>query len=207
MSDNQQSRQAVTKPMQHEHVAGHSHPPANAHPAPAIAQDGNGNGKAMRKRHVALIVFMILAVCGGGYGVKYYLHARQYEDTDDAFVDGSVVQVASRIAGQIVSVEVDDNQDLAAGAVLVRIDPRDFEVRLDQAKAAKHLAEAEAARRQADLQTYESLDSRTVSQQQLYTARALYQARRPACSRPMPPCARPNWTSPTQSSAPPPAAA
>jgi membrane fusion protein (multidrug efflux system) len=64
--------------------------------------------------------------------------------TDDAQVDGHLVPMSSKIYGEIAQVRVDDNQAVRAGQVLVRIDPRDYQARVDQAKAALALAESQA---------------------------------------------------------------
>jgi membrane fusion protein (multidrug efflux system) len=65
------------------------------------------------------------------------------ESTDDAQIDAHVTQVSARVAGTIVKVSVDDNQIVDAGAVLVELDPRDYQVAADKARA--ELADAEAA--------------------------------------------------------------
>ncbi len=71
-----------------------------------------------------------------------YYHNRV--STDDAQVDGHVVPIASKIYGTVAEVLIKDNQQVKAGQVLVRIDPRDYQARLDQAQAALSLAEAQA---------------------------------------------------------------
>ncbi|MFN7914762.1 MAG: HlyD family secretion protein [Vicinamibacterales bacterium] len=65
------------------------------------------------------------------------------ETTDDAQVDAHMTQVASRVGGTVLRVPVNDNQQVEAGTVLVEIDPRDYQVAVDKAKA--ELADAEAA--------------------------------------------------------------
>jgi membrane fusion protein (multidrug efflux system) len=65
------------------------------------------------------------------------------ETTDDAQVDAHVTQIAARVGGNVLKVNVEDNRPVDAGAVLVEIDPRDYEVAVDKARAA--LADAEAA--------------------------------------------------------------
>jgi membrane fusion protein (multidrug efflux system) len=72
------------------------------------------------------------------------LHYYNRVSTDDAQVDGHIVPMASKIYGEIAEVRVDDNQAVKAGQVLVRIDPRDYQARVDQAKAALALAESQA---------------------------------------------------------------
>ena len=68
---------------------------------------------------------------------------RGRESTDDAQVDAHVTQVAARVGGTVLKVHVEDNREVAAGAVLLELDPRDYQVALERARAA--LADAEAA--------------------------------------------------------------
>lgn len=75
-------------------------------------------------------------------GVFVYYHDR--ESTDDAQVDGHITPMASKVYGRVAQVLVEDNQPVKAGQVLVKIDPRDYQAALDQAKAALLLAESEA---------------------------------------------------------------
>lgn len=72
------------------------------------------------------------------------MHFYGRESTDDAQVDGHIVPVASKIYGNVLEVLVDDNQAVKAGQVLARIDPRDYQARVDQARAALALAESQA---------------------------------------------------------------
>ena len=85
----------------------------------------------------------IAAGIAAAAGVMGWLHVFQYETTDDAFVDARTVAVSSQITGAIIDLPVTDNQIVNADAVLVRIDPRDYETALAQAKA--QVAQAEAA--------------------------------------------------------------
>src|SRR5216684_2938261 len=75
-------------------------------------------------------------------GLFLYYHNR--ETTDDAQVDGHITPMASKVYGRVAQVLVEDNQPVKAGQVLVKIDPRDYQASLDQAKAALALAESEA---------------------------------------------------------------
>ena len=81
----------------------------------------------------------IIAVIGAAI---WYWIASGYESTDDAQVDAHVTQIAARVGGTVEGVPVADNQQVNAGDVLVNIDPRDFQVALDKARA--ELADAEA---------------------------------------------------------------
>lgn len=89
------------------------------------------------------------AVLGGGVvllavalGFYWYLGGR--ESTDDAQVDGHLNPVSAKISGNVLEVLVNDNQAVKAGQVLVRIDPRDLQARVDQLRAALDLATAQA---------------------------------------------------------------
>src|SRR5256714_4437143 len=93
--------------------------------------------------------------------VAYY-HNR--ESTDDAQVDGHITPIASKIYGRVAEVLVNDNEAVKAGQVLVKIDPRDYQASLDQAKAALALAESDAAAAGVDVpRTRETVASGTSS--------------------------------------------
>jgi membrane fusion protein (multidrug efflux system) len=87
-----------------------------------------------------LIGVVLLLVVGGG---AWWLLTRGHESTDDAQVDAHMTQIAARVTGTVLRVAVDDNQTVEAGTVLVEIDPRDYQVALDKARA--ELADAEAS--------------------------------------------------------------
>ncbi len=102
------------------------------------------------KRHpyasTAVGAVLLLVVAGA---VLWWLHARQYESTDDAFIDARTVTVAAEISGRITDVAVTDNQPVEAGAVLLRIDDSDYQASLKQAQAGVVAARAEIADVQA----------------------------------------------------------
>src|SRR5256886_15934512 len=75
-------------------------------------------------------------------GLFLYYHNR--ETTDDAQVDGHITPMASKVYGRVAQVLVDDNQAVEAGQVLGKIDARDFQAAVDQAKASLALAESGA---------------------------------------------------------------
>lgn len=89
-----------------------------------------------------------LAILGGVVliaalvGLFLYYHNR--ESTDDAQIDGHITPIAAKIYGRVAEVLVKDNQTVKAGQELVKIDPRDYQAAVDQAKAALELAESEA---------------------------------------------------------------
>jgi membrane fusion protein (multidrug efflux system) len=84
------------------------------------------------------IVVLLLAI-----GIGWYFYSSRYEDTDDAQVDGHLTPVSARVDGTIQAVSVDDNQSVHSGTVLVVLDPRDYQVSVDQAKAQYDQATAQ----------------------------------------------------------------
>jgi membrane fusion protein (multidrug efflux system) len=73
-------------------------------------------------------------------GIAWWLYARQFESTDDAFIDGHAVQMAPKIAGYVTQLNIVDNELVHKGDVLLEIDPRDYQVALDVAKASEAAA-------------------------------------------------------------------
>lgn len=101
-------------------------------------------------------------VLAGIVGLFFYFHNR--ESTDDAQVDGHITPMASKVYGRVAQVLVDDNQAVKTGQVLVKIDPRDYQAALDQAKASLALAEDEARSAGVDVpRTRENVESGTSS--------------------------------------------
>jgi len=115
-------------------------------------------------------------VVAGVLTVAVILHYYNRVGTDDAQVDGHLVPISSKIYGEVAEVRVDDNQPVKAGQVLVRIDPRDYQARVDQAKAALALAESQAQAAQVSVPlTQETTRSYTSSADaQLANAQAEY---------------------------------
>ena len=96
--------------------------------------------KRSHTRRNIIIGVIVLVVLVGGLFLWRYLGT--YESTDDAQVDAHLYPVSARVSGYVTKVNVDDNQYVQKGAVLVEIDPKDYEVAVESAKA--NLASAEA---------------------------------------------------------------
>jgi membrane fusion protein (multidrug efflux system) len=99
--------------------------------------------KSGNKKFIIIGVVLLLAIIAG----FFYWRSTFTEDTDDAQVDGNLYQVSSRVAGQVTHVDVEEEQFVHAGDPIAEIDPKDFEVALEQAKA--NLADAQAQYEQA----------------------------------------------------------
>ena len=107
-------------------------PPAVA-PAPApAAPAANGNG---RRRIALLGVTGVVLLLGIAYGIYWALVLNHYESTDNAYVQGNVVQLTPQVAGTVVAIAADDTDFVKAGQPLVKLDPADARVALDQAEA------------------------------------------------------------------------
>jgi membrane fusion protein (multidrug efflux system) len=128
-------------------------PRTQSQPAPANAQDDQEKSReeeeaaartAQRKSRIKKVApFIVLIVAAGA--LLWWLHSRQYEDTDDAQIDGHISQIGSRVSGYVTGVHADDNQQVKQGQLLVEIDPKDYEVALARAQADYAESQAQAA--------------------------------------------------------------
>ena len=154
-----------------------------------------------RKRGRKIVIGLIIAlVLLAGTMIYYHFYLAPYVSTDDAFIDGYVTMISPRVPGQVVKLLVTDNQQVKEGDVLLELDPRDYETSLhlaqadltaarsqwDEAQAQVKVSEARVAQAQAaavaavaknqratnDLQRYESVESRAVSQSAIDQAQA-----------------------------------
>ena len=101
------------------------------------------------RRPFRLLVVIIVAAALIIGGVVWWLQSRQWETTDDAFIDTHMVMVAPQVAGRVARVLVDDNQKVGAGELLVEIDPAIFQAQLDQAAASRAAATGSLAQANA----------------------------------------------------------
>jgi membrane fusion protein (multidrug efflux system) len=121
--------------------------------------DGKQNGGlkgAFRKHPIAMIVCLGLIVAGLIAGVAWYLHARHFETTDDAFIDSRPVLISPQVTGDIVQVNVTDNQIVKSGDLLAKIDPRDYQAAVNQADAQIRQAEASVKNLEAQINAQKS---------------------------------------------------
>jgi membrane fusion protein, multidrug efflux system len=93
-----------------------------------------------RRRWIAVGALLLIVIVAG---VLWFFSGR--ESTDDAQIEGHITQISARVGGPLVKVNVTDNQAVAASTVLVQIDPRDYQVAVDRARAELTDAEANAA--------------------------------------------------------------
>ena len=112
---------------------------------PQANNNGNGNGNGKRKRQLILLTLVLLVIAIACF-LYWFLHARFFEETDDAYVGGNVVQISAQVGGTVVAVKADDTQVVKAGQPLVALDAADTKLALEQAQAA--LAQAVRQTRQ-----------------------------------------------------------
>jgi len=106
--------------------------PANASAAvatPSPAPQRNSRGLLLR------LLLLVIALAAIGWGLWYYFDGRWYEETDDAYVNGNVVQLTPQIAGTVITIGADDGDRVRAGDVLVKLDRSNADVALAEAKA------------------------------------------------------------------------
>ncbi|MBO9100313.1 HlyD family secretion protein [Rhizobium sp. K1/93] len=129
---------------------------------------------------VLLVIVAIILLAIGSY-VYWLIYVHPYETTDDAFVDARSFSVAAKVSGYVSEVPVTDNQHVNAGDVILKIDPRDYQIALDQAKSQIDVSNAAIA--SADAQIAASAASIDQQKAQLASAAAALQFARDEASR------------------------
>jgi membrane fusion protein, multidrug efflux system len=113
---------------------------ARPEPRPAEPRVLPPRPKNSSRKFVILTVFLVLAAVG----LYLWVHSLDRVSTDDAQVDGHIIPVSSKIYGKIGQVLIDDNQPVKQGQVLVRIDPEDYQAKVDQERAALAVAQSQS---------------------------------------------------------------
>jgi membrane fusion protein (multidrug efflux system) len=120
-----------------------------------------------RRKWLTIAAAAFVAI-GAGYGTWWYLYSRNFERTDDAYVQGNLVQVTPQVAGTVLSVNADDTDFVKAGEPLVALDRADAQVALEQAQATL----AQTVREVRSLYTANSTWGANISQRDADVARA-----------------------------------
>jgi membrane fusion protein (multidrug efflux system) len=95
--------------------------------------------KSKSKKVIPIILGVIILI-GGFFGIKEYIYYSKHVDTDDAQIDADISPVVSRVGGYVDSIYFEENQHVSNGQLLVKLDDRDFKIRLEQAQAGKQSA-------------------------------------------------------------------
>src|SRR5206468_1510512 len=100
-----------------------------------------GRARAVRTK-LLLVLGGFVALAALGYGGWAWSYAIHYVSTDDAYVEGTISPVSAKVAGHVAAVLIGDNQAVKQDDLLLRIDPRDYQAKVAQARAAVATAEA-----------------------------------------------------------------
>jgi len=131
------------------------------HHDPELVRHDDSGRSSFRRNRVAkplIVAVGIVAVLLAGW---FWWDSRHWEDTDDAEIDGHIYPINARVSGQVIKVNYDDGQVVRKGDVLVQIDPTDYQVALERAKAdyLDFQAQAQAARYGVPVQSVGSVSS------------------------------------------------
>src|SRR4051812_42608450 len=148
----------------------------NAGPQPTV--EGKPENGVERRRglspraRIILIVVAAIVIVGG---ILYWFHARNFEDTDDAQIDGHLNPVSAKVDGTVISIspDVEDNHPVKAGEVLVEIDPSTYQAEVARAEAevARLGASAAAASAQVPVTSANATGQLQIAQATLSQAR------------------------------------
>ena len=104
--------------------------------AAASAPEAPAPVSSNKRRRALTALAAVVVVAGGGWGLYEWLVASHYEDTDNAYVQGNVIQITPQIAGTVMSIMADDTDFVKAGQPLVQLDPADARLAFAQSEAA-----------------------------------------------------------------------
>jgi membrane fusion protein (multidrug efflux system) len=158
--DQAESPQSV--PTSRRDATPHEAPAARQFPSPGEPDEGQPHAPGKQHRNgllgrpvVSAIGAMLLAsALGGGY--LYLDYAKHFQSTDDAFIAARQSALAPKVSGYITAVPVTDNEHVAGGDVIARIDDRDYRIALEQAEAQVAAAQANIENIDAQLQVQQA---------------------------------------------------
>ncbi|MEJ2695556.1 MAG: HlyD family secretion protein [Candidatus Sulfobium sp.] len=101
---------------------------------------GKGNGR--RRKVVAGIIFSVIGIIAIISVYLYLQYKSTHISTDDAYVEGDIYTIASRVNGTVKKIYVDDNQYVKKGEILLQLDPVDYDVKVKESEAALYVAKA-----------------------------------------------------------------
>ena len=118
--------------------------------------------QATKRRRIILTSVVVCVLLIGG--VLWYLHSLTYEDTDDAQIDGHLNAIAARVSGTITKVYAENEQPVQAGQPLIDLDPRDYEVQVEQARASYEQALAQTEAQNPNVPITQTTNESTINQ-------------------------------------------
>ncbi|RYE33036.1 MAG: HlyD family secretion protein [Sphingobacteriaceae bacterium] len=130
-----------------------------------------------KPNRVIPIILGLVILVGIVFGIREYIYYSKHEDTDDAQIDGDISPVVARVGGYVDSIAFEENTHVNKGQVLVKLDDRDYKVRVEQAQAAQKGAGASIGVGQSQISTTTANSAQAKAQVQSAKAR-LEQANR-----------------------------
>ncbi len=134
---------------------------------------GNNKNNLVQHPYAKVAGILVVVVCVI-IGLYYYVYSLSHESTDDAFIDGHIVQVSPSVSGHILKVYIQDNQQVKVGDLLAEIDPSDYLVALSQASAGwqAFIAQKNGAKVNADMTKITSVAQTEEASAAVQSARA-----------------------------------
>src|SRR5215510_13030746 len=121
-------------------MSGQARRHAGARVADTTPEASIAPARSVLKRPFLLLMAVVLLAVTVVAGWRYYTYFIAHEWTDDAFIEGRIIQISPKVAGHVLRVYVTDNQEVQQGELLLEIDPRDYTARLMQARAVLQAA-------------------------------------------------------------------
>jgi len=103
------------------------------------------NTPKKKKNKVMPIILIVIVLISAYFGIQKYIYAQHHEDTDDAQLEGDISPVLPRVSGFVTMLNVSDNMKVKEGDTLVKLDDRDYKIKVGQAQSALENAEANVA--------------------------------------------------------------
>jgi membrane fusion protein (multidrug efflux system) len=122
---------------------------------PARTAQKTETARPLYRRPAFMIAIVVLAILGV-VGFSFWLDSRNFQDTDDAYIDGHVIPINPQISAIVSAVHIEDNQPVHKGDLLVELDTTDFDVALQQAKGAQASANGKLEQAKASVETSRS---------------------------------------------------
>ena len=142
-----------------------------------MAQATEHKKPAKKANKVMPVILGLLLVAGLIFGVKEYIYYSKHEDTDDAQIDGDISPVVARVGGYVDTILFEENQHVNQGQLLVKLDDRDYKIKLEQALSTQKVASASVG--VSESQIYATAANSASAKAQVETAQVkLQQAQR-----------------------------
>jgi len=109
-----------------------------------------------RKRKLSIILVTIALLIGAATTVYCVMDGNRYESTDDAYIDGHVISISPQVSALVAAIHFDDNQYVHKGDLLVELDPKDYQIALNQAQGAEASAKGKLEQARTGVITAES---------------------------------------------------